>query len=204
MAAAPTGRRRQAAATEDAFVAAATALFARRGYHGTSIADLAAELGLTTASLYYHVSGKQELLLRVLTRGIAPYLERLEAIVAAGDEPRATLRAAVRNHLSSALHDQDAVAVFHRERRFLEPALRAEHDRAVDRYDELFTRVIAAVLAAEDLPDDPDLVRLAALGLMNWTVEWFDVGGRRSADEVLTTFTAFVTDRLVQPAPDTP
>lgn len=198
-----TARRRQAAATEGAFIAAATALFARRGYHGTSIADLAAELGLTTASLYYHVSGKQELLMRVLSNGITPYLNRLEAIVAAGTDPRTTLRAAVENHLRSALHDQDAVAVFHRERRFLEPPHRDLHERAVDRYDELFTGVIAAVLAEGDVPGDPDLIRLAALGMMNWTVQWFEPGGRRSAEEVLVAFSGFITDRLLGPAPST-
>jgi AcrR family transcriptional regulator len=196
----PTARRRQAAATEDAFIAAATALFARRGYHGTSIADLAAELGLTTASLYYHVASKQELLMRVLTNGITPYLDRLEAIVAAGEDPRTTLRAAVHNHLSSALHDQDAVAVFHRERRFLEAPHRELHEQRVARYDQLFTGVIAAVLAEGDVPGDPDLLRLAALGLMNWTVEWYEPGGRRSADEVLETFTGLITDRLLGPA----
>lgn len=194
--------RRPAAETEGAFIAAATQLFAEHGYNGTSISDLANQLGLTTASLYYHVSGKQELLLRVLTTGMSPFLDNLEQIASQDTQPRTKLRLAVENHLSFILHHRDAVAVFLRERRFLESPLKEEYQGRVDRYDELFTRIIAqAIESGAIAPGDPQLIRLAILGMINWVVEWYEPGGRLSPDQILTTFADLITERMLAPLP---
>lgn len=192
--------RRPALETERAFISAATELFAERGYNGTSIADLAKKLGLTTASLYYHVSGKQELLLRVLTASFGQFLDRLEEITAQEDDPRLKLRLAVENHLSFVLHNPEAVAVFLRERRFLESPYKEQYQEQVDRYDALFTNIIHEGMAVAALPPgDPHLIRLAILGMINWVVEWYRPGGRLDADEILKTFTDLVTERLLPP-----
>ncbi|SDX99701.1 transcriptional regulator, TetR family [Modestobacter sp. DSM 44400] len=194
--------RRPAAETESAFISAATELFAERGYNGTSISDLAARLGLTTASLYYHVSGKQELLLRVLDTGMAEFLDRLESIAAQDIDHRSKLRQAVENHLSFVLHHKDAVTVFLRERRFLESPYKEEYEHRVDRYDALFAGIIEDGMASEEVPaGDPHLVRLAILGMINWIVEWYEPGGRLSADEILATFADLVTERMLSAPP---
>lgn len=194
--------RRPAAETESAFIAAATELFAERGYNGTAISDIAARLGLTTASLYYHVSGKQELLLRVLDTGMAKFLDRLETISVQHVSHRLKLRRAVENHLSFVLHHRDAVTVFLRERRFLESPYKEAYEERVDRYDLLFARIIEAVASEEAQSADPHLLRMAILGMINWTVEWYEPGGRVGADEVLSTFADFITERMMR-LPDT-
>jgi TetR/AcrR family transcriptional regulator, cholesterol catabolism regulator len=192
--------RRPAVETERAFITAATGLFAERGYNGTSISDLANQLGLTTASLYYHVSGKQELLLKVLTTGLAPFLEQLERIHAEEQNPRRKLRLAVENHLSFVLHNPQAVAVFLRERRFLESPYKEQYREQVDRYDVLFTEIIDDGMADSALPpSDPVLIRLAILGMINWVVEWYRPGGRLDADQILQTFADLVTERILAP-----
>lgn len=196
----PGNGRRPALETERAFIAAATDLFAERGYNGTSIAVLANKLGLTTASLYYHVSGKQELLLKVLTSSLGQFLERLEEIAAQEEDPRLKLRLAVENHLSFVLHNPQAVAVFLRERRFLESPYKEQYQEQVDRYDGLFTDIIDDGMAVAALPPgDPHLVRLAILGMINWVVEWYRPGGRLGADEILKTFADLVTERILPP-----
>src|SRR5690606_26145202 len=86
------GTTASGADTEQAFIEAATRLFAEKGFKGTSISDLAKELNLTTASLYYYVDGKQELLARVLQSGMADFLARLQAIAEGDGEPREKLR----------------------------------------------------------------------------------------------------------------
>jgi TetR/AcrR family transcriptional regulator, cholesterol catabolism regulator len=196
----PANGRRPAVETERAFITAATGLFAERGYNGTSISDLAKQLGLTTASLYYHVSGKQELLLKVLTTGLVPFLEQLERIHAEEQNPRRKLRLAVENHLSFVLHNPQAVAVFLRERRFLESPFKERYQEQVDRYDLLFTEIIDEGMAdSASPPNDPHLIRLAILGMINWVVEWYRPGGRLEADEILQTFADLVTERILAP-----
>jgi AcrR family transcriptional regulator len=190
--------RRHTNETGQAFIAAATALFAEKGFNGTSIGDLASRLGLTTASLYYHVSGKQELLLRVLEDGMSNFLSQLEEVAAQDIGPRDKLRLAVDNHLEFVLTNQQEVAVFLRERRFLEPPLRESYDQRVDRYDQLFTDIVREAMASGSIPPgDPTLLRLAILGMINWIVEWYDPHGHMSKDEVKSVMTDLIMERLL-------
>lgn len=191
-------KRRPAAETERAFIAAATELFAEKGYNGTSISDLAQELGLTTASLYYHVSGKQELLLRVLGTGMERFLQRLEDIAAQDLDPRLRLRLAVENHLSFVLEEQGSVTVFLRERRFLEPPYRQQYQELVERYETLFTEMVSEAMEAGAIPPgDPHLIRLAILGMINWIVEWYKPDGRFAPEEIRATFADLITERML-------
>lgn len=196
-------RRRLGTETQQAFIHVATQLFAERGYNGTSIADIASELGLTTASLYYHVSGKQELLLKVLATGMAAFLQKLEEISARDIDPRQKLRLAVENHLSFVLSRTNAVAVFLRERRFLESPYREQYQKRVERYDRLFTDIISECMEQGAIPDgDSRLIRMAILGMINWAVEWYEPDGRLTAAEIASNFTDLIIDRMLAPPRD--
>lgn len=200
--AAPTRRARRGESTESAFIQAATELFAERGFHGTSIADLAAALSLTTASLYYHVTSKQELLTRVLEAGMTDFLVNLETIAASDATARDKLRAALENHLDFVLHRSSAVRVFLRERRFLEPPYRDEYEARVDRYDTLFSCILSDALAAGDFPDvDPLTTRMSILGMINWVVEWYDEAGQLSREKIKESILSLVMDRMLATTP---
>ncbi len=192
--------RRAGGDTQQAFIDVARRLFAERGYNGTSIADIAKEMGLTTASLYYYVSGKQELLLRVLEAGISRFLTRLEEITQTDAPPREKLRLAVENHLHFVLEKPEAVGVFLREKRFLSPESKAEYEAQLNRYDKLFAALLTSCMDAGAIPrEDPRLVRLAVLGMINWAVEWYRPDGALKADEISRSFTRMIMDRMLRP-----
>ena len=60
-----TPDQRRPSTRRDELVAVATRLFAERGYHGTSMADLAGAMGVQKGSLYSLTESKQELLVAV-------------------------------------------------------------------------------------------------------------------------------------------
>ena len=68
-------------------------LVQRRGFNGFSYADVAAELGVTKASLHYHFPGKAELGEALIERYTRRFAEALERIEADTDEPLERLRA---------------------------------------------------------------------------------------------------------------
>lgn len=184
--------------TESALIQVATDLFAERGYHGTSIADLAGSLGLTTASLYYHVSGKQQLLLRVLETGMADFLSNLESISRQDTSAQDRLSAAIDNHLDFVLSRPNAVRVFLRERRFLESPYREEYERRVDRYDQLFASIFEACFADNRMSKaDLTITRVSILGMINWVVEWYREGGAISRAHVKAAMTLLILNRLL-------
>lgn len=76
-----------------AIVTAATTKFAERGFHGTSMRDIAAEAGITAASIYHHFASKQEILSEILIETHDTVITMLrQSVVDAGDDPRSQLR----------------------------------------------------------------------------------------------------------------
>ena len=82
---APPQRTRRGEQTAERILDAAEALFAERGFAGTTLRDVAAAVGIRNPSLYNHFAGKDELYAAVLERGIRPVIEALAAFVAAED-----------------------------------------------------------------------------------------------------------------------
>ena len=72
------------ATRRDELVAVATRLFAERGYHGTSMADLAEAMGVQKGSLYSLTESKQELLVAVTREGAGAFHGALDPIVPYG------------------------------------------------------------------------------------------------------------------------
>ncbi len=71
--------------TRDRILDEAEALFAHKGFAGTSVRDIANRAGLTPASLYNHFSNKDALYRAVLERGVQPLIERLGDLASSED-----------------------------------------------------------------------------------------------------------------------
>jgi AcrR family transcriptional regulator len=70
--------------TRQRILAIAAELFARQGYTGTSIADIARELGTTTAALYYHFPSKSAILAGLLAVPLTAYTRLLDGLDSGG------------------------------------------------------------------------------------------------------------------------
>ncbi|MFC7655692.1 TetR/AcrR family transcriptional regulator [Pseudonocardia benzenivorans] len=112
---AATGRREQ-------ILTVAARLFARHGFHGVSIADLGAAVGVSGPALYRHFPGKEALLAEMLV-GISEHLLAggRERATVDGDA-RATLEALVDFHLDFALTSPDLIVVQDRDLANLPPS----------------------------------------------------------------------------------
>src|SRR5262249_25616397 len=81
---------------------AALTLFAERGYHGTSMKDIAAVLGIRAPSLYNHLESKQALLQEIMLGTMETLIREQDAVLATTDDvverPRRTMEARARFH----------------------------------------------------------------------------------------------------------
>src|ERR671937_146387 len=115
----------------------AARLFAEKGYHGTSMGDLAEAMGVQKGSLYAHTGSKQDLLYQAMRDGADAFHAALDAIP--DDLPPAEkIRLALRAHLRVVADQLDVATVFVREWRYLEGE---RHDEIVAerrRYEERF------------------------------------------------------------------
>jgi TetR/AcrR family transcriptional regulator, cholesterol catabolism regulator len=174
---------------------AAARLFAEKGYHGTSIGDLAAALGVQKGSLYSHIESKQDLLYETMRDGAAAFHSALDAIP---DELPATekLRLALRGHLRVVAEQLDVATVFVREWRYLEGERReeilAERRRYEDRVRALFREGRELGELRTDLDDAS--AALLVLSAANWAYTWLQPG--RDTDELADRFFALLADGI--------
>ncbi|MGH7804281.1 MAG: TetR/AcrR family transcriptional regulator [Candidatus Binatia bacterium] len=104
---------------------AAVLAFAERGYHGVSVRDLTTAIGIQGASFYSHFESKEELLFRIVLLVHERYAAALrEALLGAGAEPAAQLRATIRAHVSMQAAHPYAAIVASTELHALSPAHR--------------------------------------------------------------------------------
>jgi AcrR family transcriptional regulator len=92
---------------------AALRLFHEKGYHATSMQDIAAAVGLYKGSLYHYIGSKEDLLVQVFERAMASLLADVERIVAdASLPPRKQLQLVVQAHVSAVADNRDALTVY--------------------------------------------------------------------------------------------
>ncbi|HML07270.1 MAG TPA: TetR family transcriptional regulator [Xanthobacteraceae bacterium] len=159
-----------------ALLDAAASQFAERGYHATSMRDLAAASAMTAGAIYFHVASKQALLLAVYGEGVQRILDRVEAAVAAEQEPWTRLENAVTAHLEAILDTSAYARVIIRILPGDAPEISAELKELRDRYESRFARYFSAI----PLPRERDatIARLLLLGALNWTPVWYRDGGK--------------------------
>lgn len=158
----------------DEIIDAAAAVFAEKGYHGSSTKDIADRLGIRQGSLYYYFESKESALEEVCKIGVDGFVQRLEAILERDVPPEEMLRAAVHNHLQPLEDRPNYVRVFQRERHELPAARRRKISMAAGHYEKLlqtmFERGVAQGAFRKDL--DCRLAALALLGMCNAVSDW--------------------------------
>jgi AcrR family transcriptional regulator len=94
-----------------AILAAAARLFAERGYHGTSVADMARETDLPVGSIYTYFANKETVLVSVIEEGWGGFLEHMKSSLAAVEEPRRRLSLLIGQLLPELFQDADLITI---------------------------------------------------------------------------------------------
>ena len=174
---------------------AAARLFAEKGYHGTSIGDLADALGVQKGSLYAHIASKADLLWQVAREGSAAFHAALDGVPEDGPAVE-RIRAALRAHLRVVAEQLDVATVFVREWRYLDPERREAFLDDRRRYEERFRALFREGRDRGELRADLDdaTAALLALSAANWAYTWLRPGG--ATDELADRFTALLVDGI--------
>lgn len=167
----------------DHLLSSAARVFAERGYHSTSMRDLAAASGMSLAGIYYYVRGKEELLAQIEERSFAGVLEGAERAVAAAGDPDERLRAFVRHHVAYFTAHMPEMKVLSHE----SDALTGEARRRVAAIKRHYVNLLESLIH-DVVPDEPGPTRSAAtyvlFGMMNWLYNWYDPAGPLDPEQV--------------------
>ncbi|MEJ2890603.1 TetR/AcrR family transcriptional regulator [Actinomycetospora aeridis] len=170
----------------DAITRAARESFAERGYHGSSIRDIAARAGLSLSALYHWHPSKQDLLTALIEESTAEYFRRCdEALQDAGDDPAARLDALVRATVEYRVSRRVESTIAASEWRNLEPGNRERLDgmrAAASRLwaDLVDDGVARGVFGCEHPADARRAVVAACNAIAQWyqPEQWYEPGER--------------------------
>lgn len=173
----------------DEIILSAAQIFREKGYHATSMQDIANAVQLQKASLYHHIDSKQEILLAVLDQALDILIDDIEPIVASEARSDDKLRLAMSRYIERMTGNADLAAVLLLEHRSLEPQLRARHIERRDRFEDLWRAIVSeGVERGEFRSMDPSVATFALLGVQNWLITWYREGGRLSASQLAEQF----------------
>lgn len=171
--------------TREDILEAAAQVFRQKGFHGASMADIAGAVNLQKASLYHHVSSKQEILLALLDHALELLFERISEVSSQPIPADRKLRKMVGAYLRILAENSDVAAVLLFEHRSLERKLRTRHIPNRDRFEVLWREVLTEGVRAKLFRcDDPALTARAMLGILNWTLTWYRPDGDLTIDQI--------------------
>jgi AcrR family transcriptional regulator len=182
-------------ARRDELTRQAARLFAEKGYHGTSIGEIAGALGVHKGSLYAHIQSKQDLLYETMREGARAFHAGLDAIE---EElrPIEKIRFALRSHLRVVADQLDVATVFVQEWRYLEGERREEILAERRRYEERVRGLFREGRERGELRSDLEdaTAALLVLSASNWAYTWLRPGA--DTDELADGFFRLLLDGM--------
>jgi TetR/AcrR family transcriptional regulator, cholesterol catabolism regulator len=156
-------------------IAAAAKLFKEKGYHATTIQDVADEVGMLKGSLYYHIKSKEELLYLVTKKLMESELSPQQKIVEF-----------IRSHLRAFDANYPHMFVFLQEKASLSEPVQAEVAGIDFRYEALLEAILHQGVDGGHFRRELDLKIMAfsILGMCNWMFKWYYKGGRLTIDDI--------------------
>jgi AcrR family transcriptional regulator len=168
---------------------AAERLFSERGYHATTMREIARELDIEGGSLYSHISGKQDLLYQIVLRGSDQFLRAARVALAENGTARERLLGFMRRHLAIMAESTPRAIVHFHEWRHLEPAHQAVIRAHRDEYEGVLRQIVRdGVASGEFTSADERQISLHVLSLLNWTYQWYKPSGTWNADDLAEQF----------------
>lgn len=162
----------------------AAALFARGGYPGTSMNQVAEACGLSKATLYHYYRDKYELLVSIADGHVTRLRSVVDEALAEESTPEGQMRALVRRLVEEYANAQNEHRVLTEDVKFLQPE---DRERVLGKEREVvaaFARVVAAL--RPDLKDAAMSKPLTMLlfGMVNWMFTWMKPDGALAYEDM--------------------
>jgi len=192
---ATTAEETRFALTRHRMLKAAATCFNQKGFSGTSLKDVARQLGLTDAALYYYVRNKEELVYLCYLRAADLGKQAMDKAMAEGREGIEKARLYIRYHVEIMVGEEGPVAIMS-EIPSLEQSHRNEILAVSRRHSAEFERLLSEGIDDGSIIDcDVRMTGNAIMGSINWIPKWFH-GDAKSARKVIAEYPVILTRGL--------
>lgn len=180
----PAQKEAERAAKRDAVLRAAVRMFNERGFHATSLDDVAASLGISKRTIYHYLANKDQVLLECITIGLQQLLEAAEQARGEPGDGRHRLMRFLRRYAEINMEDFGRCVI--------RTGAEALSPESMPRYRELKRQIDGAIRALIEeavadgsiAPVDVKMAAFTLAGALNWPARWHDPEGELSAEAV--------------------
>jgi TetR/AcrR family transcriptional regulator, cholesterol catabolism regulator len=169
---------------------AAARIICEKGYDATSMNDIAEAVGITKPGLYHHISGKRDLLFRIMNFGLDSLEEQVIIPASEVTDAEQRLRTIIANHVHlitshSTTQGNNPVTIVVDEVAGLAPAHRRKIDQRKRAYVDMIRDTLKELEAEGKLSDvDVTTAAFSLLGMILWLSRWYNPEGRLSPEQV--------------------
>ncbi len=177
----------------------AVSVLSKKGYHGTTMEEIASKLLMTKGSVYYYFKDKQDLLYQSQIMLLEKSLENIKTVQQQEMPVNEKLRKAVVVHIEYLL----------RERSGFEMMMKPEHIFSLeqlekiiqlrDDYGKCYDSLILEGVEADVFHSvDVKIVRNIILGAMNWVTQWYSDDGKKDKREIAESISDYLLRILIK------
>jgi AcrR family transcriptional regulator len=190
----PEQRESERIAKRDAVLRAAVRMFNRRGFHATSLEDVAASLGVSKPTIYHYLGNKDQVLLECVTIGLRQLLEAADEARAESGPAVDRLRAFLIRYAQINMDDFGR-CVIRTGDEMLSPDSARQFRGMKREIDAAMRSLIEDAIADGSIaPTDPKLLAFTIAGALNWPARWHDPDGTEPASAIATRMVALLAD----------
>ena len=185
----------------EAVIHAAARAFNERGYHNTSLDDIAAALEVTKPTIYYYVENKEQLLFACFCAGLAPIRAAFDDARASDQPARARLRLVLLRY-AQAIASEFGWCMVRAEDQDLSAQMRGHVKSLKSEIDQGIRRLLREGIGDGSIGEcDPKMTAFALAGALNWIAHWYRDSQSQSAQEIADAFVALF-ERGLRPRSD--
>ncbi len=189
-------RQKERVLKRHAVLQAAVRMFNERGFHATSLDDVAASLGVTKPVIYHYLGNKDQVLFECVRLGLTQIREAAVAARAAEGTGLDRLKAFLRRYAEVNMDDFGR-CVIRTGDETLSPESRREFRALKGEIDRDMREVIAEGVADGSIyAKDVRLTAFTLAGALNWPARWFDPEGPESRSEVAAAMVEILCEGL--------
>ncbi|MCH2490512.1 MAG: TetR/AcrR family transcriptional regulator [Flavobacteriales bacterium] len=160
-------------------VATASKLFKEKGYNAVSMRDIAQAMGIKAASLYNHISGKQEILSTLILEVAIEFTNGMQTVLAEESSPVQQIERIIEMHIDITVNYSEGLAALNNDWMHLENDELRSFIRMREDYEENFRQIIKRGIAAGEIQArQPEVILFSILSTLRTLYLWYQKRGK--------------------------
>jgi AcrR family transcriptional regulator len=177
---------------KEEIIRVAARLFATKGYHATTLDEIAGELDITKPALYYHIRDKEDILREIVNRIMEP-MEAASKVGRSSLSPREKIKEIVKILVKFAAERKETTLIAFEEVKILPKRTSDAVKRRQKEVEQSLQDVLREGVDSGDFEvNDTKVASFAILGATNWVYRWYQPRGKLTPEIIAEQFINFL------------